>query len=338
VRISTILEQLRNIKTTTVIPVVFVLASLLASTAIQSKAYQTPQGSLGGPYVEQETSTRGQTFVNATTRPTDALAAPVVVIEGISEKDASLTGFQGIFAGTIARRENLLEYTIKKGDTLSEIAWEYGVSLDTLTYANPNISASRMGVGQKILIPPTTGILHTVQNSETLADIAGMYGIPLDTLESANKNLSGKPILSGAQVVVPGGRPIKQASSATSRWPNLRGYFTPPATGRNWGRVHNYNAIDIANSCGTPIAAAAEGLVTELGVGWNGGYGKSVKIQHPNGTFTLYAHLQETSVTEGDYVEKGGQVGEMGNTGNTHGPTGCHLHYEVHNAQNPLAQ
>lgn len=103
--------------------------------------------------------------------------------------------------------------------------------------------------------------------------------------------------------------------------------------------LHYNNAVDIANNCGTPIYAAAAGLITEsIAKGWNDGYGQYIKIEHPNKTETLYSHLDQNIATAGKYVPQGELIGYMGNTGNTHGPTGCHLHFEVHGAGNPLAK
>jgi len=72
--------------------------------------------------------------------------------------------------------------------------------------------------------------------------------------------------------------------------------------------------------------------------GWNGGYGIYVLLEHPNSTRTRYAHLQKVSVSVGDYVSQGDIIGYIGNTGNTHGVTGCHVHFEVIGAKNPFAK
>ena len=109
-----------------------------------------------------------------------------------------------------------------------------------------------------------------------------------------------------------------------------------PAIGFNWGRIHGRNGVDVANSCGTPIYAAADGSVTSAKTsGWNGGFGKFLKILHSNGTETLYAHVSRLLVAAGEYVTKGQQIAVMGSTGRS---TGCHLHFEVHGAKNPLAK
>ena len=89
--------------------------------------------------------------------------------------------------------------------------------------------------------------------------------------------------------------------------------------------------------------AAAEGIVVpdeKLGdgtEGWNDGYGIFVLLEHPNGTRTRYAHLGKVLVKAGEELRSGAIIGVMGNTGNTHGPTGCHLHFEVLGAKNPFA-
>jgi murein DD-endopeptidase MepM/ murein hydrolase activator NlpD len=116
-------------------------------------------------------------------------------------------------------------------------------------------------------------------------------------------------------------------------WPS-KGVLTS-GYGRRWGRMHR--GIDIAAPIGTPIMAAAPGEV--ITAGWNsGGYGKLVKVRHPDGSITLYAHNNRLLVRRGQKVEQGQQIAEMGSTGYSTGP---HLHFEVHpsgtGAVNPVA-
>lgn len=115
-------------------------------------------------------------------------------------------------------------------------------------------------------------------------------------------------------------------------WP-ARGVLTS-GFGPRWGRMHR--GIDIAAPVGTPIYAAAAGVVTYSQ--WNsGGYGNLVEIRHADGTLTLYAHNQRNLVRVGQYVEQGQQIAEMGSTGRSTGP---HVHFEVHpqgrGAVNPM--
>jgi murein DD-endopeptidase MepM/ murein hydrolase activator NlpD len=107
-----------------------------------------------------------------------------------------------------------------------------------------------------------------------------------------------------------------------------------PAKGIDWGIIHGNNGVDIANKCGTSIVAAASGTVTEVGTGWNGGYGNAIRIQHKK-TSTYYAHLSELHVSVGDVVEQGEVIGLMGITGKS---TGCHVHFEVRGGTNPFGK
>mgnify|MGYP001559735069 FL=1 len=125
-------------------------------------------------------------------------------------------------------------------------------------------------------------------------------------------------------------------SPISQEGPDLKGYFSMPADGFNWGKLHPHNAVDIANACGTPITASAEGLVNETSLGLQDmGYGNYILISHPNGTETRYAHLEKISVSVGQYVKKGELIGKMGRTGNA---TGCHVHFEIIDAANMFAR
>ncbi len=100
-----------------------------------------------------------------------------------------------------------------------------------------------------------------------------------------------------------------------------RGVWTS-GFGYRWGVLHG--GIDIANSIGTPIVAAADGVVIEVGP--TAGYGALVKLRHNDGTVTLYGHINTWTVSVGQRVFAGDQIATMGNRGNSTGP---HLHFEV---------
>ncbi|GAB4383582.1 MAG: hypothetical protein Kow00121_45660 [Elainellaceae cyanobacterium] len=116
-------------------------------------------------------------------------------------------------------------------------------------------------------------------------------------------------------------------------WPS-RGVLSS-GYGWRWGRMHQ--GIDIAADVGTPIYAAATGVIEFAG--WNsGGYGNMVEIRHSDGSMTRYAHMNAIHVSAGQNVTQGEQIGEMGSTGYSTGP---HLHFEVHlpnqGTVNPMA-
>lgn len=117
------------------------------------------------------------------------------------------------------------------------------------------------------------------------------------------------------------------------------GTWTRPASGRltspfGWrthptlGVQRQHRGMDIANSTGTPIVAAGDGVVTRAG--WNGSYGNMIMITHMVGGqvyTTVYAHLSSIGVSSGQQVGKGQFIGKMGTTGRSTGP---HLHFEFH--------
>ena len=100
-----------------------------------------------------------------------------------------------------------------------------------------------------------------------------------------------------------------------------KGAFTS-GFGYRWGVLHG--GIDLANSIGTPILAAADGVVIDAGP--TAGYGAWVKLRHADGTVTLYGHVNTWLVNIGERVWAGDQIATIGNRGNSTGP---HLHFEV---------
>lgn len=95
--------------------------------------------------------------------------------------------------------------------------------------------------------------------------------------------------------------------------------------------IRFHQGIDIANSSGTNIKAAAKGIVTFAGN--KAGYGKVIIIDHGNEYNSLYGHNRKLLVDVGDEVEKGQVIAKMGSTGRSTGP---HLHFEVHKNGNPI--
>jgi len=116
-------------------------------------------------------------------------------------------------------------------------------------------------------------------------------------------------------------------------WP-ARGVLTS-GYGWRWGRMHR--GIDIAAPVGTPVYAAASGVVEFSG--WNsGGYGYMVEVRHPDGSMTRYAHNSRNIARVGQQIAQGEQIAEVGSTGYSTGP---HVHFEIHlpnqGTVNPIA-
>ena len=243
------------------------------------------------------------------------------------------------------KRNQVVEYTVQPGDLISFIASDYGVSINSILWANSLRSADTIQPGQILRIPPVSGVIHKIKKGDTLATIAKKYGVEEDKILAFNSLPQNGNLQIDDEIIIPDGQ-IKSATSGStpststaarfSYLPNLGDYYMIPTNGFNWGRIHGRNGVDIANSCGTSIYAAADGSIASADItGWNGGFGKYIKIVHPNGTETLYAHLSKLLISAGQVVAKGQLIANMGTTGRS---TGCHLHFEVHGAKNPLVK
>ena len=178
---------------------------------------------------------------------------------------------------------------------------------------NPNFSRSR---GVRVTTPPAN-FSGRSQSSSVVKTIVS----------------PGLPPLAAVDRYLP--IPIDETKPPATgfAWP-AKGVFTS-GYGPRWGRMHK--GIDIAAPTGTPIHAAADGVV--VSAGWNrGGYGNLVDIRHADGTMTRYAHNSKIVVKKGQQVQQGQRISLMGSTGFSTGP---HLHFEIrkggNQAVNPIA-
>jgi len=303
---------------------------------------------LGGPTESEEA---GLPPIEALA-PNNDVVAPVV-------QSSSISGNPIVFAeedtlGGVANPANeaprwipdeaeIIEYIVAEGDSVASIAQKYGVSAETILWANNLTAGSLLKPGDKLRFPSVSGLLHKIGKGETLGSISSRYGVPQDWILVAN-DITSDTISEGEELIIPGARPVSNSVSRPAVLPptritaanvNIAGYFRAPTIGLNWGIKHYDNAVDIANSCGTPVWASASGVVI-FATWYNDAYGNFIIIAHPNGAITRYAHLSKIEVSVGAAVEQGDEIGLIGNTGKVRGITGCHLHFEVMGATNPF--
>ena len=242
----------------------------------------------------------------------------------------------------------ITEYRVVEGDTVSSIAAKFGVSIDTIIWENSLKSVDAIKPKQILRILPGTGIRHTVKRGETVYSIAKKYqsnaqsmiDYPFNTF--ADDELFS--LMAGQELFIPEGIKPKQKVVDTSRYlaksvapiPGVQGEgsFMWPTTGKISQRYSWYHrAVDIASKGGPDILASQGGTVVT--VGWSGGYGNMVVIDHGNGYQTVYAHMRtgSTVVKAGQRVGQGQKLGVMGSTGRS---TGVHLHFEVISPQGKL--
>jgi len=265
----------------------------------------------------------------------------LVVIQDNSVVSSANPSGTAIFSGF---RREILNYIVKQGDNPEKIAMGFDINTDTLLFANGLNENSIIKPGQQLMILPINGVRVQVGKKDTIDTIAKNYkGDKMEIIAFNYLPLEGT-IKAGDYLIVPDGE-LPAAPKAAPRYsvPSNKyanstipaGWLIIPTTGRDWGRIHASNGVDIADTCGTPVYAAAAGkVILSDGVGYNGGYGKYIEIQHPNGVVTLYGHSSKLLVDQGEQVVQGQLIMLMGTTGRS---TGCHLHFEVRGATNPLA-
>lgn len=241
---------------------------------------------------------------------------------------------------------DIARYVVRKGDTLGIIAKMFGVSINTIRWAN-DLSSSVLREGQELLILPITGVRYTVKSGDTVATVAKKFRGNQEEIIHYNQLGTKGTLAVGEEIIIPDGveaSAVVPSSSGAKRspfiasdsGPNISGYYVRPVA---FGcpktqDLHGHNGKDFGCPIGTPVMAAADGVVTiARGSGKNGGYGKMIVISHTNGTQTVYGHLSAVDVVPGERVVQGEVIAKVGNTGNSTGP---HLHFEVRGATNPF--
>lgn len=244
-------------------------------------------------------------------------------------------------------------YVVRKGDTLSSIAKMFDVTKTTIiAFNNLPSGTTVLKEGTVLNILPISGIMHTVVKNDTLKSIAKKYKVEIGELAVNNDISIDDDLQIGDTLIVPQSNeavPAKPSSkkTTTAKIPAyIKGaidlgdvWARPIAGGRFSQDLHGarHTGIDIAAPAGTPIMAAADGVVlVAQATGYNTGYGQLIVINHTiNGrnVQTLYAHSRKIFVTAGQRVSKGQVIAEVGRTGRS---TGTHLHFEVNGAANPF--
>lgn len=266
----------------------------------------------------------------------------VTNIDGSTVMKPELTSTEDSGAGGTTIRS----YLVTDGDSIGKIASSFGISVNTILWANGLTFNSYIKPGQTLTIPPVNGVIHKVGSGDNLAKLAQRYDADEQKIRDFNRLDETGRLTIGETVMIPGGRIIDTIKprttarvattpagrSSTARvdsnnivssgkmlWPNSCRRITQNF--RGW--IHT--GIDVACPWGVPIFAADDGVVTDVKYARTG-YGYHVIIKHANGIETLYGHLSSISVEAGQRVSKGSVIGKEGSTGRSTGP---HLHFEV---------
>lgn len=278
-------------------------------------------------------------------------------------EDGALAPEIGV-AGTLADvasdgpgADAIVIYTVVPGDSVATIAKRFGVSENTVRWANNLKAGQPIHVDDTLILLPLDGLKYSVKSGDTIDSIAKKFKLSRD--EQAEfldfNNMTSTSLLTAGQtLIVPGAEPVITVATPKKAVPKgnahvntgsytpgvvttdiVRGYFIKPVPCQLSQKRHDKYAVDMScHTSGTPIKAAADGTVLFAKYGNNGGYGNLIIIKHPNGMTTFYAHIKADGilVSQGQAVSQGTVIGYVGSTGRSTGP---HLHFEVRGGGNP---
>ncbi|MFE9764165.1 peptidoglycan DD-metalloendopeptidase family protein [Streptomyces sp. NPDC005808] len=232
---------------------------------------------------------------------------------------ASASGKAATSASAAAGKTAAKTYSVRAGDSLSKIADEQSVSGGWKKLYSDN----REAVGKDpALIHP--GLKLTIGKKAATSS-----GTTKSSGEASKSSKSSKASDSSAKTAAePTAKADDTAASSSSS-----GYTLPvegatigtgyKVAGSMWSSGY-HTGVDFVVPTGTTIKSVAAGTV--VSAGWGGAYGNQVVIQHADGQYSQYAHLSSLSVSAGQTVTEGQQLGLSGATGNVTGP---HLHFEI---------
>ncbi|MGW6539378.1 M23 family metallopeptidase [Streptomyces sp. NPDC055051] len=251
-------------------------------------------------------------------------AAPAAVSAGVVSAAAHVQ------AAPAAKAAAPKTYSVVAGDHLSKIAAEQNVAGGWQKLYSDNRQV--VGEDPSLILPGmklTLGAKNTAKAAApkpaAKAAPKAAEAAPKAERKAAPKAAAGEQTRASRSAERPAA-PAAAAPAASSGWvaPVAGGVSTPyRASGSMWSSGYHTGADFIASS-GTTVRAVGAGTV--VSAGWSGAYGNEVVIQHADGNYSQYAHLSSLSVSSGQSVTGGQQIGLSGSTGNSTGP---HLHFEI---------
>jgi murein DD-endopeptidase MepM/ murein hydrolase activator NlpD len=243
------------------------------------------------------------------------------------------------------------DYRIQQGDTISGVAARFSISAEAIIAFNNIKEAWNIRIGSTLKIPNMNGIPYTVGKNDSLSKIAVKMKVPQNAILDAN-NLQSDTIRPGEVLFIPGAHMDATEFSRAYRRDASRNAIERPmvfpalgklTSGFGWredpvrpipGQKRFHQGVDFGGKIGDPVKAAMRGTV--LHVDNNPNLGNFIILKHDSGYQTLYAHLSAYSVSAGEDVRQGQEIGKIGDSGYTTGP---HLHFEAFrngNRINPL--
>ena len=228
--------------------------------------------------------------------------------------EAEQQRMEAIYRERLAKMQSMLDATAQDIRQLQQLKNRFMEIATPASLRERNASKEDGRGGPLLLMPNRRSALDSTQPlSETLDNAMSEFG-------QFNKTISSMRTDWDKQLLwlhtLPTGVPIGGNFRMTSGF----GLRVDPFT----HTLARHEGLDFTAMQGTPILAAADGLVTRSG--WEDTYGNIVEVTHAEGFMTRYAHISKRHVTEGQRVKRGQHIADVGSTGRSTGP---HLHYEV---------
>lgn len=268
---------------------------------------------------------------------TTAIDGPIFLDDGTLELPAAID------IVVADGRDHVLIHVVARGETLAAIAKRYKISSMELIWSNGLQSAANPPVGKRLRVPDTRGIVVTVREHETIKSIASKYRVTPSSIRTYNK-LKTADLVLGMILILPGGRGAALPTYTTGGQTGYNGpipavysglKFRYPVPGGRFvrGLSRTHFGMDISQGYGSPVVAAADGVVVLTGWRNNCG-GNQIVIAHGSNLYTGYYHLSGIVVSSGQKVTRGTRIGRIGQTGCATGP---HLHFSASRGY-PLAR
>jgi len=235
------------------------------------------------------------------------------------------------FGPPMAPLVNVSPYTLQTGDTVTSVAKDHGLLVETVLSYNHILSPRFLRANQTLRLPNRDGLLIALDQPTPVATLATNYQVFPSLILLANgfaqdtKNLEGEVFVPGAQV-----EPValRKLLGENFFWPTTGGRISSRFGRRNdpfTGLLSSHSGVDIAIRFGSPVLASGDGVVTNTG--YSSVLGNYIRIDQGQGFASVYGHLSAILTRSGRRVLAGQQIGRVGSTGYSTGP---HLHFSAY--------
>lgn len=222
-------------------------------------------------------------------------------------------------------------YTLQDGDTVTSVAKNAGLTVETVLSFNKIQSPRTLRPGQTLQLPSRDGIWVALESPRPVAALADTYQVYPELIVLANRLPEFTKSVEGG-VFIPGGKldplELRKLLGEYFLWPTKGGRITSFFGRRNdpfTGLKSSHSGVDIATYHGAPVLAAGSGTV--MATGYDSILGNYIKVNQGQGFVAVYGHLSAILTQPGRKIAGGQLIGKVGSTGYSTGP---HLHFSAY--------